>query len=208
MHRVHSMIDTTSREIGSAITRARLHLGLTKKALALASGLSRLTVAQLEAGTYSDLGIRKVQRVLAVLGLRMRIEEPARLGHASGPAGIASGKGASPGSRLARLFATRAVERRRRALGLAQRTIRALCRAGASARVIGSLARGKFRADSDVDFLVLERGGLPESRILGIVERSMAGFPFDVTFAERTDPRLLAIILGERRGGAPAVRTA
>lgn len=208
MHHVYSIVDTSTRELGTAITRARLQLGLTKKALALASGLSRLTVAQLEAGTYSDLGIRKVQRVLAVLGLRMRIEEPARLGDASGPAGIASGKGASPASRLARLFATRAAERRRRALGLAQRTIRALQRAGVTARVIGSLAKGKFRADSDVDFLVEERGGLPESRILGVVERSMAGFPFDVTFAERTDPRLLAIMLEETGGGAPAVRAA
>jgi predicted nucleotidyltransferase len=73
---------------------------------------------------------------------------------------------------------------------------------------VGSLAKGKFRADSDVDFLVEDRAGLTESRIVGIVERSMAGFPFDVAFAERMDPRLLAIVRKEARGDASAVRAA
>lgn len=100
------------------------------------------------------------------------------------------------------------MERRRRALELAGRAMRALHRAGISARVVGSLAKGTFRANSNVDFLVEARGWRSESRILGIVEESMQGFPFDVTFADRAAPRLLAMMREEARRGASAVRSA
>jgi transcriptional regulator with XRE-family HTH domain/predicted nucleotidyltransferase len=194
--------------LGAAVARARQRLGLTKKALATAAGLSRLTIAQLEAGTVSDLGIRKVHRVLAALGLTMTVADRAARRAAGQRSAIAGGGGAAPSSQLGRLFAQRATERRRRALELAGRTLEALRRAGVSACIVGSLAKGRFRGDSDVDFLVEDRGGVPESRVLGIVEASMAGFPADVTFAERADARLLEMMRQEARRGAPAVRAA
>ncbi len=194
--------------LGAAVAQARQRLGLTKKALAAAAGLSRLTIAQLEAGTVCDLGIRKVHRVLGVLGLTMKVADPAALPAAAVRSAVANGRGAAPSSQLGRLFARRATERRDRALELAGRTLDALRRSGVSVRVVGSLARGGFRADSDVDFLIENRGGLAESRILGMVEASMKGFPADVTFAERVDARLLAMMREEALDDASAVRAA
>lgn len=187
--------DLAGDDLSQAVKRARLRLGFTQQALALACGLSRQTVAQVEAGTFSDLGVRKLQRMLSVLGLALAVAQT-------------DTAGAVPGSRLARLLAGRALERKRRALVFAGRTLDALRKEGVRASVIGSLAKGKFRADSDVDFLVEERAGLSEPRILGIVEAAMGRFPFDVTFAERADPRLLAMMREEARRGAPAIRAA
>lgn len=208
MHHKNTIVDAEMGALGAAVARARQRLGLTKKALAAAAGLSRLTIAQLEAGTVSDLGIRKVHRVLAALGLTMTIADPEAQPGVVARSAIASGRGAAPSSPLGRLFAQRAMERRRRALDLAGRALEALRRSGVSARIVGSLARGGFRADSDVDFLVENRGGLPESRILGMVEASMKGFPADVTFADRADTRLLAMMREEALDGASAVRPA
>lgn len=190
--------------LGRAIGAARRHAGLTKTALARASGLSRLTVAQLEAGTVSDLGIRKVERVLRALGLALRVE-PAGT---EGLAGVARVRGAAAGSPLGRLMIARARERRARALELAGAALGRLRQAGVSARVVGSLARGGFHAGSDVDYLIEDRAGLSESRIVTIVEGAMRGFPFDVIFAERADPRLLELIREEAERGAPALRAA
>jgi len=79
-------------ELGGAVRAARTRAGMTQSALAAACGLSRQTVAQLEAGSFSDLGIRKIERVLAQLGLRLRVETDAA---AVSPA---SGRSASPSS--------------------------------------------------------------------------------------------------------------
>lgn len=192
------------KNLASAVKQARARLGLTQQALALASGLSRQTIAQVESGTFSDLGVRKLERMLSVLGMSLAVAG-AREARAGGTARV-SGAGAR--SRLGRLLAGRALERRRRALALAGRTLGALRRQGAVARIVGSLAKGNFRADSDVDYLVEDRGGLAESRITAIVEASMKGFPFDVAFADRADPRLLELMREEARHGSPAVRAA
>jgi len=74
--------------------------------------------------------------------------------------------------------------------------------------IVGSLSKGGFRADSDVDYLIENRGGVAESRVMAIAEATMQGFPFDVTFADRADPKLLAMMREEARRGAPAVRPA
>lgn len=195
---VHTMATMHYRtDLGEAVRAARSRAGLTQAGLAAACALSRQTIAQLESGTFSDLGIRKVERVLARLGLRLRVE----------PVGAVYA-GTRGGSRLARLLRARAEERRQTALHLAAATLRKLSKAGVSARIVGSLASDKFRVDSDVDYLIEERGGLAESRITGLIEASMGGFPFDVIFAERTDPKLLKFIRDEVRSGASVVRTA
>jgi len=68
-------------EIGAAVRRRREALGLSQKALARLAGLSRATVNQLEGGALRDLGIAKLARLLALLGLGLdarRVARPAR----------------------------------------------------------------------------------------------------------------------------------
>ncbi len=183
-------------ELGGAVRAARSRAGLTQADLAAACGLSRQTIAQLEAGTFSDLGIRKVERVLVQLGLQLRVE----------PAGAAyAGRGET---RLDRLLRARGDAHKQTAVRLAAATLRKLRKVGVSACVVGSLAKDKFRAGSDVDYLIEDRGGLAESRITGLIEASMDGFPFDVIYAERADPELLEFMRGEAKRGTSAVRPA
>lgn len=58
-------------EIGAAIRARREALGLSQQAVARLAGLSRATVNQLERGALSDLGVVKLARVLALVGLRL-----------------------------------------------------------------------------------------------------------------------------------------
>jgi transcriptional regulator with XRE-family HTH domain len=60
MHIIH--------ELGKLIREARARLGLTQRELALRAGLSQNTLNRLESGLYPDLGIRKVETLLACLG--------------------------------------------------------------------------------------------------------------------------------------------
>jgi DNA-binding XRE family transcriptional regulator/predicted nucleotidyltransferase len=188
------MDDSPVAELSHAVRQARRRAGMTQAALAAACGLSRQTVAAVEAGTFSDLGVRKLARMLSALGLVLQVAD-----------GAAAGR---PRSRIEALFARRAAGRRRRAMALAGRALARLRASGVKAIVVGSLAAGRFRADSDVDLLVEDRGALSESRILDIVEAEMEGFPFDVTFAERADRTLAAAMRNEARRGASAVRPA
>lgn len=70
---MQTISDTFACEFAAAVRQARLRLGLTQQRLALACGLSRQTIAQVESATFSDLGVRKVDRMLAVLGLSLGI---------------------------------------------------------------------------------------------------------------------------------------
>jgi transcriptional regulator with XRE-family HTH domain len=60
-------------QIGSALRGARRTMGLTQAELATKVGLSRTTINQLECGTLSDLGVRKLNEVLACVGLEFDI---------------------------------------------------------------------------------------------------------------------------------------
>lgn len=195
VHGMNTMHDIL--ELGGAVRAARTRAGITQSALAAACGLSRQTIAQLEAGSFSDLGIRKIERVLAHLGLRLRVEA------------ITPTIAPAPGkSRLGHLLHARGEARRQLAMRLAATALRRLKSAGVTAAVVGSLARGAFRPDSDVDFLIEQRGGLSESRITDLVASAMQGFPFDVVFAERADPSLLRFLRAEAQRGAPVIRAA
>lgn len=190
-HGMTSINDNAADSLGAAVRRARLRAGLTQAALAAACGLARQTVAQLESGRFSDLGIRKVERVLAHLGLRLRVEAaaepPAR-------------------TRIERLLRARGEARRQSALRLAAAALRALRRAGVKACLVGSLPKGTFRAGSDVDFLIESRGRMSESAVVGLIEAAMQDMPFDVVFADRADPALLELMRAEAKRGASAVR--
>ncbi len=57
-----------SDELGKQIKILRKNKGWTQKQLAEFSALDRTTIGAIERGDYSDIGIRKVQRVLLLLG--------------------------------------------------------------------------------------------------------------------------------------------
>ncbi|MBM0105556.1 transcriptional regulator [Steroidobacter sp. S1-65] len=59
---------------GQMIRQARRARRLTQRELALRTGLSRLTLNQLENGVIPDLGVRKVGAVLDALGLELQVQ--------------------------------------------------------------------------------------------------------------------------------------
>ena len=65
-------------ELGAAIRAARKSQKLTQAELARQVGVSRHTIMQLEANTYSDLGVRKILSILSVLGLSIDVAVPQR----------------------------------------------------------------------------------------------------------------------------------
>lgn len=63
------------QELGYEIRQARTRRGMTQAKLARDSGISRVTLNQLESGLFPDLGIRKVQVLLENLGLELTLVE-------------------------------------------------------------------------------------------------------------------------------------
>jgi transcriptional regulator with XRE-family HTH domain len=62
-------MDTNSlNTISQQVRSLRKQKGWSQQTLAELSGLDRTTIGALERNDYSDLGIRKVQRILEVLG--------------------------------------------------------------------------------------------------------------------------------------------
>lgn len=59
--------------IGQEIAARRKRARLTQARLAERSGVSRATIAALETGAIGELGFGKTMRVLAVLGLDLRL---------------------------------------------------------------------------------------------------------------------------------------
>jgi transcriptional regulator with XRE-family HTH domain len=67
------------QELGFAIRQARIAQGMTQARLARASGISRVTLNQLENGLFPDLGVKKIEALLGNLGLELAvIERPSR----------------------------------------------------------------------------------------------------------------------------------
>ena len=58
----------TLERMGEQIQTLRKQKGWSQQRLAELSGLDRTTIGALERNDYSDIGIRKVQRVLGLLG--------------------------------------------------------------------------------------------------------------------------------------------
>ena len=67
------------KEIGTEVAKARRERGLSQDKLAKASGVSRITISKLERGDISELGIRKLGRVLAVLSLEITLRHASAL---------------------------------------------------------------------------------------------------------------------------------
>ena len=60
-------------DLGLALREQRKRRGLTQAELARQAGLSRATLSLLENGSVPELGIRKVIRVLELLGLELAV---------------------------------------------------------------------------------------------------------------------------------------
>jgi transcriptional regulator with XRE-family HTH domain len=60
-------------QIGRVVTSARSTQGLRQSDLAEKAGLSRATIDALENGRASDIGVAKLSRILAALGLELSI---------------------------------------------------------------------------------------------------------------------------------------
>ena len=63
----------TLSQIGEAVAATRGEMGLRQIDLAARSGLSRATIDALENGRASDIGVSKLSRILAALGLELSI---------------------------------------------------------------------------------------------------------------------------------------
>ena len=61
--------------LSQTIQAARKARGLTQQQLAVLTQLDRTTIGALERNDYNDLGIRKVERVLMVLGKSLTSED-------------------------------------------------------------------------------------------------------------------------------------
>ena len=59
------------KRIGSQIREARKELGVTQAALAGELGISQSTLSLLEGGAITELGVRKVIRIIDRLGLEL-----------------------------------------------------------------------------------------------------------------------------------------
>jgi transcriptional regulator with XRE-family HTH domain len=96
-------------EIGAAVRARREALGLSQQALARLAGLSRATVNQLERGALRDLGVAKLARMLALLGLALdakRVPKPSRALWMAGRTASVSYRRALDADLLARALAS------------------------------------------------------------------------------------------------------
>ena len=59
--------------IGEVVKRARKERGWSQESLGTPLGMSRATVSALENGTFNELGIRKVERLLNRLGYTLTV---------------------------------------------------------------------------------------------------------------------------------------
>lgn len=55
-------------QIGQEIRRLRTAAGLTQAQLATLAGIARETLSRLESGTYNDIGFKKLQTLLTLVG--------------------------------------------------------------------------------------------------------------------------------------------
>ena len=114
----------------------------------------------------------------------------AATGQAGIPAGVSPVRGLAPEAPLARILTERAAARYREARELAERALQRLANHGVRARLIGSLAKGTFRATSDIDILIEDAGGSSAQRIEEVAREAIGDFPFDIVFPDEIAPTL------------------
>lgn len=67
------MLDISS--IGSQVASKRKSIRMTQSELAQAAGVSRATLDALENGRIGEVGYSKIAKLLAVLGMELKIQE-------------------------------------------------------------------------------------------------------------------------------------
>ncbi|EJW09998.1 hypothetical protein A33M_0710 [Rhodovulum sp. PH10] len=72
-----------------------------------------------------------------------------------------------------------------------------LAELGVTARIFGSLARGEFRQNSDIDFLVVACPARLKYAIEGLVEDGLGGLRFDVVYLDEVPPHKVARFIRE-----------
>jgi len=97
-----------------------------------------------------------------------------------------------PISRWERLASDQACERRGLAISCVRVACAALAGMGVTARVIGSLATGRFGPHSDIDLLVVDCPRHLKYGIEGVVEDCLAGLPFDVVYLDEVPAHKLS----------------
>jgi transcriptional regulator with XRE-family HTH domain len=65
-------------ELGARVRSARRALGWTQTALGERAGVSRAQIDRLENGRLTDIGYKPLQRLLACLGLELRVGDANR----------------------------------------------------------------------------------------------------------------------------------
>ena len=65
-------------DIGKTIREARKNCKMTQEELAEKLGMSRTTIGQIENGTVQDVGVRKLIRLLDLLGLELKVRSKGR----------------------------------------------------------------------------------------------------------------------------------
>jgi predicted nucleotidyltransferase len=79
-----------------------------------------------------------------------------------------------------------------RAKARARDALAMLAERGVEAKVVGSLAKGRFHEGSDIDFLVTTCPAHLRHRIEGLVEDTLEGFAFDVLYLDEIPARRIA----------------
>jgi transcriptional regulator with XRE-family HTH domain len=69
---------TDLRQIGILVAAARKEQKLALKELARRAGVNRTTIYLLESGRAAEIGYSRLARILAVLGLELRVEPVAQ----------------------------------------------------------------------------------------------------------------------------------
>jgi transcriptional regulator with XRE-family HTH domain len=60
-------------KIGEEIRKERKRRKISQETMALALGMSRATISQIETGTVQEIGVRKLIRILDYLGLELQV---------------------------------------------------------------------------------------------------------------------------------------
>ena len=71
--KLSSSMNTSMEQLGLQIKTLRKQKGWSQSQLAEMAGLDRTTLGMLERNDYTDIGIRKVQRVLELLGKKLTL---------------------------------------------------------------------------------------------------------------------------------------
>ena len=65
-------------DIGNKIREARKNCKMTQQEIAEKLGMSRTTIGQIENGTVQEIGVRKLIRLLDLLGLELKVRSKGR----------------------------------------------------------------------------------------------------------------------------------